>query len=147
MACATTVPTTSAESSTSSATAESTPSPENDGSASADGVETKTRPVPDLVYDPILPNRRLSYTREEKLLVLKFYHDSGDNKYKTCQRFGVPKPSLYRWIECESEIRSSREGSKRIGGGGRRAFWPDMEEKLAAEYKELRQKGLNVKHD
>ena len=146
MACATALPT-SSESSACNATAESSENSAIPNQSSADGEErVKARPVPDLIYDPILPNRRLSYTREEKLHVLKFYRESGDNKYKTCQRFGVPKASLYRWIECEDEIRKSREGSKRIEGGGRRAFWPDVEERLAAEFKELRQKGQNLTH-
>ena len=106
---------------------------------------SKTRPVPDLI--PILPNRRISYTREEKLYILKYYHESGESKYGTCQRFGVPKSSLYRWIECEDDIKKSKEGSKKIRAGGRRVFWPDVEEKLAAEFKELRQKGRKLMLD
>ena len=44
------------------------------------------------------------------------------------------------------EIQKGKKGSKRITGGGRRAFWPDVEENLIQEFRELCQKGLEVKH-
>ena len=110
-----------------------------------DRVTVQTRgELPNPIDEPI-PTRRLSYTREEKLHILKFYYENGCNKYKTCQKFGIAKPSLNRWIEIEDEIEKGKTGSKRVGGGGRRAFWPDVEEKLAAEFKLLRQKGLKMK--
>ena len=148
-ACATALPTSSTESSPCTTTSEPIQSSVNDTipSGSPDGTEVKTRAVPDLIHFPILPNRRLSYTREEKLHILRIYHESGDSKHKICQRFGVPKSSFYRWIECEDEIKRSREGSKRVRAGGRRVFWPDVEEKLAGEFEELRQKSQNLKQD
>ena len=85
------------------------------------------------------------FSREKQLQVLKFYYESGSNKYKTCQRFGIHKGSLIQWIRKEEKIQKGKKGSKRITGGSRKPFWPDVEEKLVAEFKELRQKGLKVK--
>ena len=89
---------------------------------------------------------RRAYSKEKKLAVLQYYHKCNCNKYKTCQKFGIAKPSLIRWIKSEELIRKGKKGAKRIGGGGRRPFWPDVEEKLVSEFKELRQKGLKVRH-
>jgi hypothetical protein len=85
-------------------------------------------------------------TRErENSQVLKYYHENGRNKYRTCQRFGIAKGFLYQWLKKEKEIHDGRKGSKRVEGGGRKPFWPDVEEKLLAELMELRVKGLKVK--
>ena len=89
---------------------------------------------------------RRTFSREKKLLILKFYYANGCNKYKTCKQFGIHKGSLMQWIQNEEEIQKGKKGSKRIIGGGRKPFWPDVEEKLVEEFKELRQKGLKVKH-
>lgn len=48
-------------------------------------------------------------------------------------------------VKPEKEIKSGKKGSKRIGGGGRAPFWPDVEEKLMEEFKEIRKNGLKVK--
>ena len=89
--------------------------------------------------------KRRSYTREKKLLILKYYYENACNKYKTCQKFDISKPSLFTWIKGEKEIKSSKKGSKRVKGGGRAPFWPDVEEKLVIEFQELRKKGLKVR--
>lgn len=87
---------------------------------------------------------RRSYTREKKLLILKHYYQNNCNKYQTCKKFSISKPSLIRWIKEEEKIRSGKKGSKRVGGG-RPPFWPDVEAKLVDEFQEMRQKGLKVK--
>lgn len=134
-------PTSSLESSSSTAAAEPVVPSEN-ATIPSEEVETQA----ELQHESI-PSTRLSYTREEKLLILKFYYENGCNKYRTCQKFGIAKGSLFRWIETEDELKKAKKGSKRIGGGGRRAFWPDVEEKLAEEFKESRQKGVLLRHD
>ena len=45
-----------------------------------------------------------------------------------------------------SRIVDGNKGSKRVKGGGRRLFRPDVEEKLVAEFTELRVKRIKVKH-
>lgn len=90
--------------------------------------------------------KRRQYSREKKMEVLTFYYETAkENKYRTCQRFGIDKKCLLRWIAQEDTIRKARWGAKRIGSG-RRAFWPDVEAKLLEEFEELRRKGLKVKH-
>ena len=91
-------------------------------------------------------SKRQSYTREEKLQILKFYYENGRNKYKTCHKYNIASASLSRWLRYESEIQEAKEGSKRLKGGGRAPFWPAMEAKLAEEFLELRRKGLSVKY-
>ena len=88
---------------------------------------------------------RKSYSREEKLKVVKYYHDNGKNLYQTCKRFSMNSKSVMRWVKDEEKIRgSSSKGSKRVKFD-RRAQYPEMEAKLYMEYKELRKKGLKVK--
>ena len=87
---------------------------------------------------------RKSYSREEKLKVIKYYHDNGKNLYKTCKRFSMNSKSVMRWVKDEEKIRGSNKGSKRVNFD-RRAQYPEMEVKLFMEYKELRKKGLKVK--
>ena len=87
---------------------------------------------------------RKSYSREEKLKVVKYYYDNGKNLYQTCKRFSMNSKSVMRWVKDEEKIRGSSKGSKRVKFE-RRAQYPEMEAKLYMEYKELRKKGLKVK--
>ena len=80
--------------------------------------------------------RRRQYTRENKLEVLKYYYENGRNKYRTAQRFGIDKKCLHRWIADEEKIEKGSKGAKRFDSG-RKSFWPDVEEKLLVEFKEL----------
>ena len=140
MSCTTDTSTSSSENSPCTPTADSNRSSENDTTTGGtDGVGAQDDATASVV------NRRKSYPREKKLMVLKYYYENGCNKYQTCKRFGIPKPCLHRWIRGEKEIQSCKKGTKRVEGG-RRPFWPDMEVKLVEEFKELRQKGLKVKH-
>ena len=91
-------------------------------------------------------SKRRSYSREKKLQILKYYHENGRNKYRMCQKFGIAKGCLYQWIKKEKQIFDGSKGSKRVEGGGRRPIWPDVEEKLVAEFTGLRANGLKVKH-
>ena len=93
-----------------------------------------------------ISRKRRAYMREKKLQILKYYHEQGRNKYQTCQRFGIGKPSLLRWIRNEESILKSKKGRKRIGKAGRRPFWPDMEARLVEEFRKTHEKGLKVKH-
>ncbi|XP_014662550.1 PREDICTED: uncharacterized protein LOC106805471 [Priapulus caudatus] len=80
-------------------------------------------------------NVRKSYTREEKLQVLDWYQRNGRNKYRTAKMFGMNIRTLSKWVHAEDAIRRSRHGSMKAGSG-RRPYWPDMEQRLHALYKE-----------
>ena len=60
--------------------------------------------------------------------------------------FGIPELPMHQWIRGENEIQEGKKGRKRVKGGSRKAFWPDMEKKPVEEFKLLLQKGLKVKH-
>ena len=53
--------------------------------------------------------------------------------------------TLTRWIEDERDIRRSKKGSKRVKFK-RSSQYPELEEQLYEEYKDLRKKGLKVRY-
>ena len=97
-----------------------------------------------VLVESTLKKARKSYSREEKLKVVRYYHENGKNLYQTCKRFSMNSKSVMRWVKDEEKIRGSSKGSKRVKFD-RRAQYPGMEAKLYLEYKELRKKGLKVK--
>ena len=56
--------------------------------------------------------KRRSYTREDKLRVLKFYKDNGRNLYKTYQQFNLNTKNVLRWIKEEKRITESKKGAR-----------------------------------
>ena len=86
--------------------------------------------------------KRQNYTRERKLEVVAFYH--ANNLYKTSKEFALNTRTILRWVRDEEKIRGSRKGSRRVAFE-KSGFFPDMEERLHDEYKQLRRKGLKVK--
>lgn len=99
-----------------------------------------------LTLDGSIPGsaKRKSYSREKKLLVVKFYHENDNNLYQTCKKFSLNSKTVLRWIRDKKKIKKSSKGSKRVKFG-RTAQYPEMEERLYSEYKEMREKGLKVK--
>ena len=85
-----------------------------------------------------------SYTREEKLKVIGFYHSNEKNLHQTCKKFSLNTKTVLQWIHTEEAIRDSGKGRQRINFK-RTAMHPDMEETLYREYRELSKKGLKVK--
>ena len=88
--------------------------------------------------------KRKSYTREEKLKIVRYYYENGKNLYQTCKKFSQNTRTVQRWLQAEEKIHDSKKGSMRVKFE-RRAQHPEMEERLHREYKELRKKGLKVK--
>ena len=84
---------------------------------------------------------RRSYSREQKLAVLKWY---SLNLYRTCQRFSLNMKTVLQWIKNQSAIYDSKKERKRVQFR-RTAEHPDIEETLYKEYRGLRQSGLKVK--
>lgn len=82
---------------------------------------------------------RKSYTREFKLEVVKFKETN--NLYQTCKFFKLNSKTVLRWVKDREKIKKGKKGSKHIQHQ-RRADYPEMEEELYKEYKELRKKGL-----
>ena len=48
--------------------------------------------------------KRKSYTREFKLNVVKFYHDNGNNLYKTHKMFSLNRKMILQWISSEKRV-------------------------------------------
>ena len=91
-----------------------------------------------------LKKTRKSYTREQKLDVIRWYSLNGENLYRTCQQFSLNSKTVLRWIKDHTAIYYSKKGRKRVKFR-RSAEHPDVEEILYKEYKELRRRGLKVK--
>lgn len=90
------------------------------------------------------PKKRKSYSREMKLAAINYYSEC-KNKYSTAKKFCVKPSTLRGWLKHADKIRASHRGTRKVGCG-RKAFWPDMEEELHRQYRELRDKGLKVKY-
>ena len=88
-------------------------------------------------------SKRNSYSREDRLKCVNFYFRNSKNKYRTCKMFNLNSRTFNRWISDEDKIRCSKKGSKR-SKFERSSQYPEMEEQLHDEYKDLRRKGLKV---
>ena len=58
--------------------------------------------------------KRNSYSREEKLRVIKWYGENGKNLYQTCKHFALNSKTVIRWLQGAETIRKSRKRSKRV---------------------------------
>lgn len=98
-----------------------------------------------LNYAPeVVKRTRRSFTREEKLKIVRYYRENDSNLYRTCKQFNLNSRTLKRWVVAEKAIKESKKGRKCVKFR-RTAKHPQMEEKLYDHYKELRKKGLKVK--
>ena len=84
---------------------------------------------------------RKTYTREQKLDMLRWYSLNGQNLYRACQQFSLNSKTVLRWVKDRSVIYNSKKGRKYVQFQ-RAAEHPDMEEMLYKEYKGLRRRGL-----
>ena len=88
--------------------------------------------------------KRKSYTRETKLKVVEYYRAHESNLYKTSKTFQLNTKTVLRWMK-DAKIRDGTEKGSKHTKHDRPAKYPDVEEKLRTEYRELRKKGLKVK--
>ncbi len=86
---------------------------------------------------------RKSYSRDDKLKIIDYYKANGRNFYKTCKFYDINSKNLYRWLKDGEKIKASKRGSRRVKFD-RRAEFPEMEQKLHSEFRELRSKGLKL---
>ena len=68
-----------------------------------------------------------------------FYHEN--NLYK---KFSLNTKTVGRWVKDEEKIKKSTKASKRVSFT-RQCQFPEMEEELYCEYKQLRRQGLKIK--
>ena len=59
---------------------------------------------------PLVKRSRMSYTREYKLEVVKFYREN--NVYKTAKRFSLNTKTIGRWVADAEKIKKSKKASK-----------------------------------
>lgn len=76
-------------------------------------------------------NKRRSFTIEEKLKFVTMLK-AGESQNSISQQTGIDRKNLRRWKLQESELikLSKKREHKRIDGGGRKAFYPEIEQKL-----------------
>lgn len=77
-------------------------------------------------------------------MVIKFYYDNGQNKYRTCKQFQITKSMLNGWLAKADKIRQSRPGSLKSGRSGRRPQFPDVEKQLYDIYRQQVALGMKV---
>uniref|UniRef100_A0A915JHM0 HTH CENPB-type domain-containing protein n=1 Tax=Romanomermis culicivorax TaxID=13658 RepID=A0A915JHM0_ROMCU len=87
---------------------------------------------------------RMSYPREFKLLVINYYYQNGQNKYRTCKEFQITKSMLNGWLTKVEKIRSSRPGSLKSGRSGRKPQFPSVEKQLFQVYQNCLDQGKKV---
>ena len=58
--------------------------------------------------------KRRSYTREEKLKIVRYYNDNGKNLYQTCKHFNLNSRTVKRWIVGKKAIKESKKGRKQV---------------------------------
>lgn len=87
---------------------------------------------------------RKSYSRETKLDIISFYHVNARNLYQTAKKFSLNTKTILRWLKDEENIRESKKCCRRVKLKCRGRY-PDVEERLYDDLKQLRRKGLKVK--
>jgi transposase-like protein len=89
--------------------------------------------------------RRKSYTVEEKLKALRVLKEFGGNILKTATHLHIDRKQLRNWRDKETVLINSHEKQyrRRLDGAGRKAFFPELEEKL---YDWLRIERIEKRH-
>lgn len=107
--------------------------------------KSKTPNAPEVSSSKSTSSRRLSYSREYKLLVIYYFLTDGQkNKYRTCKQFRITKSMLNGWLQKADKIFNSREGAKKTGSSGRKPQFSEVEEKLYHLYLEQKERGYEV---
>ena len=57
---------------------------------------------------------------------------------------GINPATLRKWEKQVNEIMKWHKGSRRLSGGGRHAFWPEMERELVKEFTIARDNGVSI---
>ena len=86
--------------------------------------------------------KRKSYTREFKLQLVQFYWEI--NLYQTAKWFSLNTKTIGRLVGDAVKIKKSKKASKQVKFV-RKCQFPDIEEELYHEYKNLRKQSLKVK--
>lgn len=104
--------------------------------------------LPEVSSSKSTSSRRLSYSREYKLLVIYYFLTHGQkNKYRTCKQFRITKSMLNGWLQKAEKIFNSRQGAKKTGSSGRKPQFSEIEEKLYQLYLERNSQGYEVRSE
>ena len=88
-------------------------------------------------------SERTSYSIEEKLIVVNYAQENGRNA--AARHFNLNAPMVGRWIRQSNEWEKENKKKKHVGSG-RKAFYPEAEDKLYNWVIEQRKKGLAVNY-
>ena len=111
--------------------------------------QTNTQALPLGGKESPIAGKRKQWTREQKLEFIALYKKY-NNKSKAARelkmkyKHTINSRTYNDWITNEKKLRSATYGSKKTGCG-RKAFYPDMEKRLYAEFTAMRDKGMKVK--
>lgn len=84
-------------------------------------------------WEMMRATKRQSFTMKEKQAAIALVRECGGNLACASRMLGIDRTSLREWIRKEETIRdAANEGRKRLGSAGRRAFWPELEERMLA---------------
>jgi len=72
-------------------------------------------------------SERTSYSIEEKLIVVNYAQENGRNA--AARHFNLNAPMVGRWIRQSSDWEKENKKKKHVGSG-RKAFYPEAEDKL-----------------
>ncbi|UZO00989.1 uncharacterized protein OCT59_012099 [Rhizophagus irregularis] len=88
--------------------------------------------------------QRISYSLEEKLIVVKYAQENGRNA--AAKHFNLDAPMVGRWIRQSSKWEEENKKKKRSGTSGRKAFYPEAEKILYSWIIEHWKKGFAVNY-
>ena len=88
--------------------------------------------------------KRKSFTRENKLTVIKWYIQNGKNVAHTALHFSIHRKHVRTWINTAEVIRNSKKGTKKLKSG-RKAKYPLAERKLHDEFNIMPSEGRPAK--
>jgi transposase-like protein len=91
-------------------------------------------------------SKRKSYTLNEKIDAMKRLKELNGNVSKASRQLEISRKNIRRWRDNEGKLANANKqrSRRRLGGGGRKCFWPELESRLFEWFKVERIDNRNV---